>query len=170
MTSRKFEWIFFSLSLSWIKSINNNSLWIGPVLFGLINFWFHVIIDLLKSKQQVCEAVRVFFFSLTFRTRQLHNCNDHSFGHARVHIHTEKRCDRTWPSDASFKMFLIFQWVIDYRWSNLSTSFQVCFFYISFCAAFWDYSNRKKKQNKYCIDDHLITFKTYVCMALCKGK
>lgn len=69
-----------------------------------------------------------------------------------------------------------FQWVIDYQWSNLSTSFQVCaclcFSFSPFCAALLglqQHHQKGTKHNKYCIDDHLIDLNVFA-VALCKRK
>lgn len=105
VTSRKTEWDFvFVLSST---KLANNSLWIGPVLFGLINFWFQSCNNNWFIKIQTWRSWSGVFFSLFQNTSQLYNCNDHSLGRA---THTEskrvrkKRCDRTWPSDATLKM------------------------------------------------------------------
>lgn len=106
----------------------------------------HAVIDLLKSKQQAkmmkLRSGDQFFSSLclALRTRQLHNCNDHLRGQRE-----------TWWSDMAKwchieKFFLIFQWVIDYRRSNLSTSFQVSIFSHSFLCCFLGLQQKQQTQ------------------------
>lgn len=140
------NWMNFFLC----RSFAVNSLWVGPVLFlVLIKFWFQScnnwFIKILNREKKTwrswtrwlllkhvsCTIVMVIHLDTYARTYIVQRKRKRERERSNVIGHR--------PSDGSLKKkILIFQWVIDYRWSNLSTSFQVyaCFVPYSLLSCF----------------------------------